>query len=117
MAKTRTPTPTPPTSAPALATRITELVQACFTGIRVQTHEPHEAAREITALCRAEGWRLGIWNCDSGMQFPIEQITMPGITDSQDPLAVIRGMPRPRILLRQAGNADCAMHAALHGVV
>ena len=111
-----TDTPTP-TATPTLASRLHELISAAFSAIWVQTAEPHEAAREIIDLCRDETWRLGIWNCDSGMQFPIEQITMPGITDSQDPLAVIRGMPRPRILLRQAGNADCAMHAALHGVV
>jgi hypothetical protein len=28
------------------------------------------------------------------MQFPVEQISMPGVTDSQDPLAVIRAMPQ-----------------------
>jgi hypothetical protein len=53
-----------------------------------------EAARELTNLCRAESWRLGIWNCDSGVQFPIEQIAIPGVTETQDPLAVIRAMPQ-----------------------
>jgi len=86
--------PPAPPSTPTLASRLHELISACFTGIWVQTHEPHEAAREITDLCRQEGWRVGTWNCDSGIQFPIEQITMPGITDSQDPLAVIRAMPQ-----------------------
>ena len=81
-------------SAPNLTTRLHELISACFTGIWIQTHEPHEAAREITDLCRQEGWRIGTWNCDSGVQFPVEQITMPGITDSQDPLAVIRALPQ-----------------------
>jgi hypothetical protein len=89
-----TTTPAPPTSTPTLASRLQELVSACFTGIWVQTHEPHEAAREITDLCRAENWRLGVWNCDSGIQFPIEQIAIPGVTDTQDPLAVIRAMPQ-----------------------
>ena len=98
MAKTTAPTtrrpPAPTVSAPSLTTRLHELISACFTGIWVQTYEPHEAAREITDLCRQEGWRVGTWNCDSGVQFPVEQITMPGITDSQDPLAVIRAMPQ-----------------------
>ena len=71
-----------------LISRLHELVSACFTGIWVQTHEPHEAAREITALCRAEGWRLGIWNCDSGVQFPIEQIAIPGVIALHSPEAV-----------------------------
>jgi hypothetical protein len=81
-------------TASTLTTRLHELISACFTGIWVQTAEPHEATREITDLCRQEGWRIGTWNCDSGMQFPVEQITMPGVTDSQDPLAVIRAMPQ-----------------------
>jgi hypothetical protein len=78
----------------SLGTSIQELISACFTAIWVQTHEPHEAAREITDLCRAENWRLGIWNCDSGVQFPIEQIAIPGVTETQEPLAVIRAMPQ-----------------------
>ena len=82
------------TSTPTLTSRLHELVSACFTGIWIQTQEPHEAAREITALCRQENWRLGIWNCDSGIQFPIEQLSLPGETENQDPLAVIRAMPQ-----------------------
>jgi hypothetical protein len=88
---TTTPASTPPAT---LASRLHELISACFTGIWAQTHEPHEAAREITDLCRAENWRLGIWNCDSGVQFPIEQIAIPGVTETTDPLAVIRAMPQ-----------------------
>ena len=96
MAKTRTPTPAPPphTSTPALASRLHELISACFTAIWVQTHEPHGAAREVTDLCRTENWRLGIWNFDSGLQFPIKQIAIPGVTETQDPLAVIRALPQ-----------------------
>jgi hypothetical protein len=82
------------TSTPTLTSRLHELVSACFTGIWIQTQEPHEAAREITALCRQENWRLGVWNCDSGIQFPIEQLSLPGVTETQDPLAVIRAMPQ-----------------------
>jgi hypothetical protein len=45
-------------------------------------------------MCRAENWRLGIWNCDSGVQFPIEQTAIPGVTETQDPLAVVRALPQ-----------------------
>jgi hypothetical protein len=90
---TRQPASSPP-HPDSLPSRLRELISACFTGIWVQTAEPHEAAREITDLCRQEGWRIGAWNCDTGMQFPVEQISMPGVTDSQDPLAVIRAMPQ-----------------------
>jgi hypothetical protein len=89
-----TTTLSPPTPTSTLTSRLHELISACFTGIWDQTQEPHEAAREITDLCRQEGWRLGIWDCDSGMQFPIEHITMPGVTDAQDPLAAVRAMPQ-----------------------
>ena len=78
----------------SLTARLRELISAAFTAIWVQTAEPHEAVREITDLCRQEGWRIGSWNCDAGVQFPVEQIAMPGVTDSQDPLAVIRAMPQ-----------------------
>ena len=97
MPRSKSTTHQSPSASPqtgSLTSRLHELISACFTGIWIQTHEPHEAAREITDLCRQEGWRIGTWNCDSGVQFPVEQITMPGITDSQDPLAVIRALPQ-----------------------
>jgi len=86
--------PPPSCQADSLTSRLRELISAAFSAIWVQTAEPHEAVREISDLCRQEGWRIGTWNCDAGVQFPVEQITMPGVTDSQDPLAVIRGMPQ-----------------------
>ena len=107
---TTTPAPSPPPSTPTLTSRLHELISACFTAVWVQTHEPHEAAREITDLCRQEGWRVGTWNCDSGVQFPVEQITMPGITDSQDPLAVIRAMPQ----LAQGAGTTLVVFESLH---
>ena len=93
MAKSNTPT-MPSTTNSTLSTRLHELISAAFTAIWVQTHEPHEATREITDLCRAENWRLGIWNCDSGIQFPIEQIAISGVTETQDPLAIVRALPQ-----------------------
>jgi hypothetical protein len=77
-----------------LSSRLHELVSACFTGLWIQTNEPTEATRDLTALCRTEGWRLGVWDCDRGMTFPLEPIEMPGVTDAQDPLAVIRALPQ-----------------------
>ena len=92
--KTTTATPPPPTNTSlSLTTHLRELVQACFTAIWIQTQEPAEATRELTSLCRTEGWRLGTWDCDRGMTFPLEPIQMPGVTDTQDPLAIIRALP------------------------
>jgi hypothetical protein len=84
----------PTTSGTTLATRLHELISACFSGLWLTTAEPTEATRELTALCRAEGWRLGTWDCDRGMTFPLEPIQMPGVTDTQDPLAIIRALPQ-----------------------
>jgi hypothetical protein len=80
-------------NATTLNTHLRELVQAAFSAIWIQTHEPQEAIRELTNLCRNEGWRLGTWDCDRGMTFPLEPIQMPGVTDTQDPLAIIRALP------------------------
>jgi hypothetical protein len=83
-----------PAAATGLTSQLRELVSACFTGLWITTHEPTEATRDLTSLCRAEGWRLGVWDCDRGMAFPLEPIQMPGVTDAQDPLAVIRSLPQ-----------------------
>jgi len=93
MPKSNTPTMPAPTPSTTLATRLHELISACFTALWVQTQEPTEATRELTSLCRNEGWRLGTWDCDRGMTFPLEPIQMPGVTDTQDPLAIIRALP------------------------
>ena len=61
-------------------------------------------------MCRAENWRLGIWNCDSGVQFPIEQIVIPGVTETQDPLAVIRALP----LVSQGSGTTVLLFENLH---
>ena len=97
MAKTTSSQTTrePPSRSPALlAARLRELVQAAFTGLWIQTYEPTEAIRDLTTLCRAESWRLGTWDCDRGMTFPLEPIQMPGVNEAQDPLAVIRALPQ-----------------------
>ena len=79
-----------------LASNVTELVQACFTGIWIETHEPEEAQRELTQLARRESWRLAIWDCDSGLKFPCDEVPLPPAAgtadpgDMTDPLAVIR---------------------------
>jgi len=90
---TREPTPTTP-AASTLATHIRELVQACFSGLWITTAEPAEATRDLTALCRAESWRLGTWDCDRGLTFPLAPVEIAGMTDTSDPLAVIRSLPQ-----------------------
>ncbi len=73
---TTRPAPTTPT----LTSRLSELVQAAFSAIWLQTQEPAEAIRDLTYLCRAETWRLATWDCDRGMTFPLEPVELPGVT-------------------------------------
>src|ERR1043165_6106398 len=51
-----------------LAQRLAELVQACFTGIWIESHEHEDALAEIAALCRQEQWRLITWDIDQGLK-------------------------------------------------
>lgn len=87
------PTTTPRThpQANCLTTRLTELIHACFTGLYIETQEPEEVLRELTALSRRESWRLGVWDCDSGLLFPGESDRPTGApSETTDPLAVLR---------------------------
>jgi hypothetical protein len=88
---TQQPLPAPATT---LSSRLDELISACFTGLWITTHEPTEATRDLTTLCRTEGWRLATWDCDRGLTFPLEPVAIPGVTETQDPLAVIRALPQ-----------------------
>ncbi len=73
----------------ALATRFTELVRACFTGIWIESHEHADALVELTRLCRDEQWHLATWDVESGL-------SLPGRADPEpaggDPLAAIRAL-------------------------
>jgi len=114
MPKSNSNTPREPTaiSQPptTLALQLHELVQAAFSAIWIQTHEPQEAIRELTRLCRTEGWRIGTWDCDRGMAFPLEPIQMPGVTDTQDPLAIIRALPH----VANGSGTTLAVFESLH---
>ena len=72
-----------------LAQRLAELVQACFTGIWVESHEHEDALAEIASLCREQAWQLMSWDLDQG-------IRMSGAVDLADtvtdPLAAIRSL-------------------------
>lgn len=72
-----------------LATRLAELVQACFTGLWIQSHEHDDALAEIAHVCQQEGWQLAVWDIEQGLR----RAGHPPAADAQavhDPLAVIR---------------------------
>ncbi len=73
---------------PSFTERLGEYVRACFTGLWVQTHEPHEAQAELAGLCRRENWQWASWDLEQGFQVagqPVDQ-------DLRDPLSALRAV-------------------------
>ena len=66
-----------------LAERLSEYVQACFTGLWIESHEHQDALTEIAGLCRQERWRLAIWDIAGG---PADA------NGAADPLSAIRSL-------------------------
>ena len=73
-----TPQPSPPPE-PQLLGRVGELVHACFSGIYIQSLEPDEALRELAQLAQRESWRLGAWDCETGLSLPEQELTLPDL--------------------------------------
>lgn len=73
-----------------LAERLSEYIQACFSGIWVESHEHEDALAEIAQLCRRENWRLAVWDLEQGLHV---RGTAPGeASGGGDPLAAIRAL-------------------------
>ncbi len=51
-----------------LKERLRELVDACFTGIWLQSYEHEDAVAEIAVMCREQAWRLATWDISSGLR-------------------------------------------------
>ncbi len=69
-----------------LANVLREYVDACFSGVWIESDEQREAILEVTQLCREETWRLAVWDLYRGVQFPLEPATETATTD---PLAAV----------------------------
>ncbi|MCR9210745.1 MAG: AAA family ATPase [bacterium] len=65
----------------SLTTRMRELVDACFSGIYLHSHEHEDAISELALLCGVEQWSLSTWDIDRGLS--------PPIADAEDPLSAI----------------------------
>ncbi len=74
-----------------LASRLTEYISACFTGLWVQSHEHPDALAEIAQMCRQENWRLGVWDVERGLQIAGAAGGQAADTGA-DPLAAIRSL-------------------------
>ncbi len=72
---------------PSLRQKLREYVSGCFTGIWVETQEPHEAATDIQALCQEESWQFARWDIDQGLR-----IAGQAVEDGQDPLSAVKAV-------------------------
>ncbi len=74
-----------------LADRLRELIDACFTGIWIQSFEHDDALAEIARLCHEQTWRLATWDVARGPAVvgAVEASTAAG----NDPLAALRALP------------------------
>ena len=72
-----------------LTQRLSEYVQACFTGLWIESHEHTDALAEIAQLCRDEQWQLAVWDIEAGLSLPGHAEADAG---GSDPLAAIRAL-------------------------
>ncbi len=73
-----------------LTTRLRELIQACFTGIWIETQECHDALQELQSLCRTSSWRLLTWDISQGLrtgEAPVEGV-------GKDPISTLHAIAR-----------------------
>jgi hypothetical protein len=75
-----------------LSERLFEYISACFTGLWVESFEHDEALREIAQLCRAQLWRLAVWDIDKGLRIPGQAANPAAEAGGNDPLAAIRAL-------------------------
>ncbi len=75
----------------SLNERLVEYVQACFTGLWIQSHEHEDALSEIAQMCRDQQWRLATWDVDQGLTIPGPDAN-PAEDGGSDPLAAIRAV-------------------------
>lgn len=73
----------------ALSEILRDYIAAAFTGLWVQTHEPDEAIKEITALCRDQKWSLAFWDIDRGLQILGES---GAAAAANDPLTAVKSI-------------------------
>lgn len=74
-----------------LSERLSEYIEACFTGIWIESHEHDDALLEIAQLCQQhdQEWRIAVWDLEQGLSVAGRESASAGSTAS-DPLAAIR---------------------------
>jgi len=65
-----------------------QYLDACFSGVYVQSAEHEDAISEVSALCRCRQWQLAVWDMAGGLQ-----MNGQSNPDMKDPLAVLASLP------------------------
>lgn len=76
-----------------LAERLRELIDACFTGIWIQSYEQDDALAEIARLCHEQAWRLATWDVACGLAVVGAGEVGAATAVGNDPLAALRALP------------------------
>jgi hypothetical protein len=90
-----------------LSERITDYVNAAFTGLWIATHEPDEAEREIAGCARDRGWKIAIWDVAQGLRVPRGAGNARTDAQAGEPLAALRALPA---LAERDGTALLLLH-------
>ena len=76
-----------------LTEQMTDYINAAFSGLWIQTHEPDEAEREIARHAEELGWKLAVWDVARGLRFLGSTDSPHPESGTVDPLAVLRTLP------------------------
>jgi hypothetical protein len=72
-----------------LTQHLSEYIQACFTGIWIESHEHDDALAEIAQLSSAEKWHLAVWDLEQELRIAGAKAAE---SSGSDPLAAIRSI-------------------------
>ena len=90
-----------------LCDQLTDYVNAAFTGLWVQSHEPDEAEKEIIQHAKTKDWKVAVWDVANGLRFPNSKSSGSTEVGGGDPLAVLRSLPA---LASENGTALLVLH-------
>jgi hypothetical protein len=85
--------------------KLTDFINAAFSGIWIETRELEESEREIVQQSRQQRWRIATWNIANGLRFRLQLDA--SATEAGEPLAAIRALPA---LASSSGTAIHLLH-------
>jgi hypothetical protein len=90
-----------------LTEQLTDYVNAAFTGLWINTHEPDEAEREIVRHANEQQWKLAVWDLANGLRVLTSKGLASADAAQSDPLAALRVLPA---MSERNGTALLVLH-------